>query len=213
MQQEPRWSLVVPVKRLAAAKSRLAAFTGPHRGELALAVATDTVTAAAACPVVTEIVIVAESHADLDALRDIGRVHVVTDEPAAGLNPALRHGAAVAGARTPGTWVCALSADLPALRPAELHRVLAAAERHDHAFLADTAGTGTTAYTARPGTGFTPAFEGPSRRRHRESGASELTLADVASVRRDVDTPADLREAIALGVGPHTAKIVARLGL
>jgi len=46
---------------------------------------------------------------------------VVPDLPAAGLNEALLHGATVAAAEFPGNGVVALSADLPALRPAE-HR-------------------------------------------------------------------------------------------
>ena len=49
--QVPTWAVVVPVKRLAGAKSRLrGALPGvPHR-ELALALVLDTLTAALACP-------------------------------------------------------------------------------------------------------------------------------------------------------------------
>ena len=43
------WSVVMPVKVLAQAKSRLAGLAGPRRGELALALACDTVTAVLAC--------------------------------------------------------------------------------------------------------------------------------------------------------------------
>ena len=39
------WSVLMPVKVLARAKSRLAGLAGPRRGELALALACDTVTA------------------------------------------------------------------------------------------------------------------------------------------------------------------------
>jgi 2-phospho-L-lactate/phosphoenolpyruvate guanylyltransferase len=109
--------------------------------------------------------------------------------------------------------VGALSADLPALRPGELDRVLQAASDAPNAFLADAAGIGTTLYTARPDAGFTPAFGGPSRARHRDGGARELALADVASVRRDVDTIEDLRAALELGVGPHTASVAPLLPL
>ncbi|GAA3750490.1 2-phospho-L-lactate guanylyltransferase [Spinactinospora alkalitolerans] len=209
---DPRWSLVIPVKRLTAAKSRLAEFAGVHREELALAVAADTVMAAVSCPGAAEVIVVTDDPLAASALRDLG-AHVVTDEPGAGLNPALVHGAAEALTLRPGTGVCALSADLPALRPGELNRVLAAARPHGQAFLSDTPGIGTTAYAAGPGAAFTPAFEGASRRRHRAGGAAEIGLDDVPTVRRDVDTPADLREAAALGVGPHTAKVVAKLGL
>ena len=46
------WSLVIPVKVLAHAKTRLAPLAGPHRAELALAMAADTVAAGLACPAV-----------------------------------------------------------------------------------------------------------------------------------------------------------------
>jgi 2-phospho-L-lactate guanylyltransferase len=39
----------------------------------------------------------------------------------------------------------------------------------------------------------------------------ELGLDAVDSVRQDVDTGDDLRTALALGVGPHTAAAAARL--
>ena len=45
-----RWSLVVPVKVLARAKTRLATLAGPDRPALALAMAADTVAAALRCP-------------------------------------------------------------------------------------------------------------------------------------------------------------------
>ena len=50
------WSLVVPVKVLARAKSRLAVLAGPHRPALALAMAADTVAAALACPAVDRVI-------------------------------------------------------------------------------------------------------------------------------------------------------------
>jgi hypothetical protein len=40
----------------------------------------------------------------------------------------------------------------------------------------------------------------------------ELTEPDLASVRRDVDEPADLRGAGELGLGARTAALAARLG-
>ncbi len=100
-----------------------------------------------------------------------------------------------------------LNADLPALRPAELGRVLAAARRFPRAFLADAADIGTTFLSAAPGIELRPAFGGASRLRHLSSGAAEIRLGGVASVRQDVDTAADLRTALTLGVGPRTAAL------
>ncbi|MEU3058205.1 2-phospho-L-lactate guanylyltransferase, partial [Streptomyces fimicarius] len=100
-------------------------------------------------------------------------------------------------------------ADLPALRTGELERVLDFASAFPSAFLRDAAGIGTTFLAAASGAEFRPAFGGPSGSRHLASGAVEIALSGVDSVRRDVDTGEDLRVALALGVGPHTARIAA----
>jgi 2-phospho-L-lactate/phosphoenolpyruvate guanylyltransferase len=205
------WSLVIPVKVLARAKSRLAGLAGPVREELALAMAADTVSAAAACPVVAAVLVVTDDAAAASTLGELGAV-IVPDEPAAGLNPALAHGASLAAARWPRSGTAGLAADLPALRPAELDRGLRAAARWPEAFVADAAGTGTTLYAARPGTPFRPRFGAGSAGRYRAGGAVEILLADVPSLRSDVDTAADLRHATSLGLGPRTAPLAARLG-
>jgi 2-phospho-L-lactate guanylyltransferase len=207
------WSLVVPVKPLGAAKSRLAGAAGPLRPGLALAFARDTVGAALRCPLVLDVTAVTDDPLAAEALAALG-ARVVPDAPRAGLNAALAHGAARVRARRPLAALAALSADLPALRPADLARVLAAATAAPgRSFLADAAVVGTTFLAAPPGLPLAPAFEGPSRARHTATGALELRLPGVDSVRRDVDTPADLRAAAALGVGPHTAALLPALAL
>ena len=133
---------------------------------------------------------------------------VLPDEPAAGLNPALEHGAALLRAGDEAVGVATVSADLPSLRPADLAAVLAATTAR--AFVADAAGTGTTVLAAAPGHRLDPQYGPGSHRRHAASGAVQLVGA--AGARRDVDTPADLRDALALGVGPRTAEVVLDLG-
>ncbi len=197
---------MVPVKRLARAKTRLSGAAGPHRERLALAIATDTVSAVLRSSLVRGVVVVTDDPVAAPELASLGAV-VVPDEPDSGLNPALVHGAAHARLLAPESAVGALSADLPALRPAELDRVLEAAASAPNAFMPDAAGVGTTLYTALPYAGFSPAFGVGSRVRHREHGAYELDLDDVPSVRRDVDTMDDLLAAVALGVGPRTASV------
>jgi 2-phospho-L-lactate guanylyltransferase len=204
------WSVVIPVKVLARAKSRLAGLAGPARSELALAMAADTVRAAAACPVVATVVVVTDDPAAASALGGLG-AWVVADEPDAGLNPALAHGAAVAAAARPDCGTAALAADLPALRPAELGRGLRAAAQWPEAFVSDAEGSGTTLYTARPGAAFQPRFGPGSAARYRKGRAAEIVLADVPSLRSDVDTPADLQNALSLGVGPRTAELAAQI--
>ena len=204
------WSLVIPVKVLARAKSRLAGLAGPAREELALAMAADTVSAAAACPAVAAVLVVTDDAAAASTLGDLGAV-IVPDEPAAGLNPALAHGASLAAARWPRSGTAALAADLPALRPAELERGLQAAAQWPEAFVPDAEGTGTTLYAARPGVAFRPRFGAGSAARYRAGGAAEIGLTDVPSLRSDVDTPAGLEAALSLGVGPRTAELAAQI--
>ncbi|PWU45260.1 2-phospho-L-lactate guanylyltransferase, partial [Micromonospora globispora] len=105
---EPTWTVVVPVKRLHSAKSRLrgALPAVPHE-ELALALAADTVRAVRACAEVAEVLVVTD---DPWAAAELGAAgaRIVPDAPAAGLNAAFRHGAAVAAGGVP---VAGLTAD------------------------------------------------------------------------------------------------------
>src|SRR6266581_574919 len=207
------WSVLMPVKVLAEAKSRLAGLaglTGPRRAELALALASDTVTAVLGSDAVARVIVITDDQAAAAALAALGAL-AVPDEPRAGLNAALRHGAAYAAARWPGEGTAALSADLPALRPDQIGRALHAAAASPTAFVADAAGNGTTLYAAAPGAAFRPAFGLASRARHAADGAAELALDGIPGLRRDVDTPSDLRGAVRLGLGPHSAPLATEL--
>ncbi len=223
------WTVLLPVKVLARAKSRLAVLAGERRRELALALAADTVAAVLACPAVARVIVVTSDPVAGALLAALGAV-VVSDEPAGGdvtestdtlgdlgpqdqLNAALRHGAAVASRRWPGTGLAALTADLPALRPAELATALRAAggAAGRAVFVPDAAGVGTTLYAVPPGGDFLPLFGGASRARHAASGAAEIDLDDMAGLRRDVDTPEDLQVVLALGAGPRTTALAGEL--
>ncbi|MEV7195139.1 2-phospho-L-lactate guanylyltransferase [Streptomyces sp. NPDC093510] len=206
-----QWTLVIPLKPLARAKSRLAAASGDGlRPGLALAFAQDTVAAVLACPAVRDVAVVTD---DVLAGRELAALgaRIVADEPGGGLNAALAHGAALVRAGRPDASVAALNADLPALRPMELARALDSAAAFPRAFMPDAAGIGTTLLCATAGTELRPAFGAISRSRHSASGAVELALDGFDSVRQDVDTGEDLRAALALGVGPRTAAAAARL--
>jgi 2-phospho-L-lactate guanylyltransferase len=178
-----RWTLLVPVKALPGAKSRLlGASTDPesHR-QLVEAIRSDTLQAARAAAGVARVVLV-----DGD-----------------GLNDALRSAADDAARRWPNDGVAALVADLPALRPAELDSALATAAGHPRAFVSDSAGTGTTMLAARPGVALDPEFGPGSAARH---AATAVRLDAGPGLRRDVDTADELTDAIRLGVGPATTE-------
>jgi 2-phospho-L-lactate guanylyltransferase len=194
--------LVVPVKALGTAKSRLrGALPGVAHERLVLALACDTVAAAVRC---ADVLVVTADPAAGRALAGLG-ARVVPDPPVAGLNAALAHGAAAAG---PGRRVGALTADLPALRPTDLAGALAAAGT-GRAFVADAAGTGTTLLLAAPGQALSPRFGAGSAGAHAAGGARPLVAPP--ALRRDVDTAADLTAATRLGLGRHTDALVRRL--
>lgn len=205
------WAVVIPLKPLSVAKSRLAGAAGDDlRPTLALAFAEDTVAAVLDCPEVRHVAVVTDDPTAAARLRLLG-ARIVPDSPRRGLNAAVEHGVRAVRTLRGEPAVAAVNADLPALRPAELARVLRAAAGHPRSFLADTAGTGTTVLAALGGVDLAPGFGLASRTRHRASGAVELMEPGVDSVRQDVDTGEDLRAALALGVGPRTAASTHRL--
>jgi 2-phospho-L-lactate guanylyltransferase len=209
-----RWTVLVPVKRLPLAKTRLApavpaAPGAPTRAELALALATDAVTAALACDRVARVLVITSDPVAGPALAARG-ADVVPDLPEAGLDEALRHAAERARADDPGCGVAALSADLPALTPAGLGAALDAAAGYARAVVADAAGGGTVLLTAGPGAALAPSYGAGSFARHVALGAVPLDPA-ARGLRLDVDTPVDLAEAARIGLGPATAALLPRL--
>jgi len=203
-----QWVVVVPVKELRLAKTRLITLPADSRGQLALAVARDVVAAAlavaAAVFVVTNDVLAAHTLAADGA-------QVVADAADSGLNPALEDGARIACGWHPRSAIAALSSDLPTLAPAELAAALTAASAAPRSFVADHHGSGTTLLTAAPGVPLAPQFGTASRQRHLTSGAVELS-GDWPGLRHDLDTPADLEFVAGGPVGLHTAQALRRLG-
>jgi 2-phospho-L-lactate guanylyltransferase len=207
-----RWSVVVPVKRLAYAKTRLRpGLPGVSHLELVTAITADTVAAALACTAVGRVIVVTDDDDIRPELAKLGAI-CIPDVPDAGLNPALTYGAAVAAELAPGDGVAALGGDRPALRTAELASALAAAAAFDRGLVADTQGTGTALLTASPGVPLLPAFGHDSAAVHTASGAVPLT-GRWPSLRRDTDTLADLATATDLGLGPRTSVLVAAVSV
>jgi 2-phospho-L-lactate guanylyltransferase len=216
--RQKSWAVVVPVKRLAHAKTRLG-LPAADRAQLALAMAEDTIRACLATDAVRRVVVVTDEP-DGAAMAVAAGAIVVPDEPDAGLNPALRHGARhaaadgdVADGVGDGVGVVTVSSDLPALRGADLAAVLLAAAAYERAIVADAAGTGTVVYAAANLAEFEPAYGEQSRLAHVAAGAVDLTEHADARLRRDVDTLADLAAARDLGVGPATRRAIDSLGL
>jgi 2-phospho-L-lactate/phosphoenolpyruvate guanylyltransferase len=215
----PTVDLVVPVKPLHLAKSRLrggpAGSEADHR-RLVLAMTRDTVAAALGSSLVGRVLAVCSDQEAAAALRADG-VLVVPDTPGGGLNAALAHGAAVLRHRAAGTAVGALQADLPALTTAELDAALTAfaagpGDAVARAFCPDRGGTGTTLLLAGPGVALGPRFGPGSAAAHAASGAVALD-GPWPTLRCDVDTGDDLAEAVGLGLGRYSAAVLAGLAV
>jgi 2-phospho-L-lactate guanylyltransferase len=201
------WTVVVPVKRLSAAKSRMGAAGVPALDDLAMAFFQDTTAAALSCSIVARVVVATTDERVAGWALDMG-CSVFDDRHHPGINAA----AEAAGASVGGT-IAVLVSDLPCATAQALEFSLRLARAHPQAFLADAAGTGTTLWTSTATGAAHPRFGEGSRAAHRAAGAVDLvelaaSHASLERMRRDVDTPSDLVDALRIGVGPHTAAAV-----
>jgi 2-phospho-L-lactate guanylyltransferase len=203
-------ALIIAVKRLAAAKTRLApVFSARTRENVVLAMLVDTLSAAAGVASVGSITVITPDEAAAAAAAGLG-ANVLADPTPEGHHDPLNNAIAAAerAVATPFSNVVVLQGDLPALQTQELAEAIAAARHHRRSFVADRLATGTAALCAF-GSMLDPQFGPDSCARHRRSGAIELTGA-WPGLRCDVDTPADLAAARRLGVGAATARAIAR---
>jgi 2-phospho-L-lactate guanylyltransferase len=200
--------LIIAVKRLAAAKTRLApVFSAPTRGNVVLAMLVDTLTAAARVSALRSITVITPDETAAAAAAKLGAEVLVDPTPEGDADPL--NNAIAAAERVvaeSSSNIVVLQGDLPALQTQELAEAIAAARHHHRSFVADRLGTGTAALCAF-GAALDPQFGADSSARHRRSGAIELTGA-WPGLRCDVDTPADLAAARRLGVGAATARAV-----
>ncbi len=201
---------VVPVKPPRVAKSRLAPLGDRARAALAEAFAVDTVTALLACREVESVVVVTDDEGVADTFAALG-AEPVPDGGGGDLNRSLARGVAELARHHPRLRPVVVCADLPALRPSEVGRALAAMPAGRMALVADAAGVGTTLLAGSAAGALDPSFGAGSRAAHLARGAVEVGLADIPTVRRDVDTPDDLADAVSLGVRARTALVLAAL--
>ena len=206
----PDVGLVIAVKRLAAAKTRLApVFSAATREGVVLAMMVDTINAALSVAALKTVTVVTPDQIAADAARELGAQVLADPTPDGHSNPLNNAIAAAEDAvreMTPN--IVALQGDLPALQPQELTEAITAARGYLRSFVGDRHGTGTAALFAF-GVALEPQFGPDSARRHQHSGAIELTGA-WPGLRCDIDTPDDLLVARRLGVGAATAQAIGR---
>lgn len=197
-----RFTVVIPVKGGTNGKTRLVA-PGLDRRALARAMALDTIDAARASG---HEVVVVTGDAELAASVRLLGVRVCDEGDARGLEAAVAVGIDSIDAGKPRA---VLLGDVPALRPDDLAAALTLASAHPRAVVSDAEGTGSTLVTAAPGEPWTSAFGDGSHARHVALGCFALEIPDASTLRRDVDTEAQLHAAAELGLGPRTAALLA----
>lgn len=199
-----RWRLIVPVKGQLAAKTRLHPPAGVARADLAHAFALDTITAVVACMPPDHLIAVTSDELTATFVQDQGGT-VVADS-GEGLNRAVRQGIEyVQRVLGPGPTAVLLG-DIPTLRPKDLVDALAACSLHARALVPDASGTGTVLLSALSPQDLHPRFGVNSAREHgRDCVRLEL---DLPALRTDVDDDDALRQALAIGVGRHTAAVL-----
>ncbi|WP_062383496.1 2-phospho-L-lactate guanylyltransferase [Demequina iriomotensis] len=198
------WTVIVPVKGGARAKSRLPETVhGVPRATLAAAFSADTLAAVSSAAGVDRVLVVT-GVSDLEPCwLGAGAPHlrVVRQAAGAGLNAAVRYAAGLATGP-----IAVVLGDLPALRPQDLETVLDAAASRPLSMVGDVADSGTTMLMSRQER-FPMSFGPQSVGRHGRAGYVELHAPIRA--RADVDLVEDLDRVMRLGVGEHTAAALA----
>lgn len=203
------WQVILPVKRLSEAKSRLAAPKGA-RAELVLAMARDTLAAVESCDDVSRTWLLTADPSVVDALAtaELGVLHETPHPSTNALNAAVTRAISELRARDGSTNVAIVVADLPALHPDELAAALTHAAEHEASFVADADDIGTTAVMLGSHSTLMPTFGLQSGERHH---AAKMVSVDAGpGLRRDVDTLIALAAAQEIGVGPHTSAVIDR---
>ena len=177
--------------------------------------ALDTVDAVRRCTLVAGVLVLIEEPSDARLFDDGDfddaatpasiRVHQCHTD---GIDAALTEGARLLAADGWRGPVAALPADLPFLRATDLEAVLRCASAAS-SVVADAEGSGTTLLTAPDARSLRPSYGPDSFRRHQRSGAIPVLVDPASSVRRDVDTLADLGSAADAGLlGIRTRRVL-----
>ncbi|HEX3737198.1 MAG TPA: 2-phospho-L-lactate guanylyltransferase [Solirubrobacterales bacterium] len=189
-----RATAVVPVKRFAVAKSRLApGIEDARRPELAAAMVADVLEAIGAARLIERTIVVSQEPAAAELAATAGAEllgdFADTSHSAAALAGVAR--AAALGARC----VALLPGDCPLLDPRELDKMLTGVPDPYVAVVPDRHGTGTNALVLAPPGAIEPSFGEGSRERHvaaaRAAGVP-YRVEELPSLGLDLDTPADI---------------------
>ena len=186
------WTAIVPLKAEGARKTRLSG----HLSEIAREQLSETlfrhvIGTLRSCPSITRIVLLSDGASPIDGLEricDSGR----------GLNAELQDVIDAIRADHDAARLLILHADLPLLEVADVE-ALARAAGGGVAIAPDRAGAGTNALAIGANRPFTLCFGPDSFARHRAQAPDAAIVTGRPGLALDVDTPADLQAAVALG--------------
>jgi 2-phospho-L-lactate guanylyltransferase len=208
-----RATAIVPVKRFAAAKQRLATgLDDARKRELIEAMLRDVLTAIGEARTVERTLVVTGEAAAARLASELG-AEVVPDATDTGHSEAALVGIEAAAAPNPAACVVLLPGDCPLLEPRELDRLLTGVPDHYIAVVPDRHGTGTNALVLSPPDAIRPSFGEGSCERHvasaRRAGVP-FSVEHIESLALDLDTPADVIALTTAVEGGGRAKNTAR---
>jgi 2-phospho-L-lactate/phosphoenolpyruvate guanylyltransferase len=184
---------VLPVKRLDAAKQRLASLDEERRRELAGAMVADVLEAIGKARAIDRLIVVSGDPLAQELASEAG-AEVVPDPEDVGHVEAAQAG--IARAEVEGAErVVLLAGDCPLLDPRELDRLLTGVPGNYVGIVPDRHGTGTNALLLGPPAAIVPAFGEGSRDRHVEAARQAgipFGIEELPSIELDLDTPADV---------------------
>ncbi len=205
---------VVPVKALAASKSRLVSeLDRPTVERLSIAMMRDVVAVLRAVPAV-DLVTVVTPDADVAlAARREGARALLRSDP--GLNAAIE-GASAEIVHQPHDGILVMLGDVAAATPSDVATLIGAIRRRGIA-LAPSKDGGTSALLRIPFDVIPARFGPDSAKRHREEAehaAAHYRELALPSLAIDIDVAEDLREALASrSLGPHTRLVLESIDL
>jgi 2-phospho-L-lactate/phosphoenolpyruvate guanylyltransferase len=189
-----RATAVVPVKRFAVAKSRLAlGVEETRRPELVAAMVADVLEAIASARLVERTIVVSQEPRAAELAAAAG-ADLLSDFDDAGHSAAALAGIAAAEAAGAGC-VALLPGDCPLLDPRELDKMLTGVPHPYVAVIPDRHGTGTNALVLAPPSAIEPSFGEGSRARHvaaARAAGIPYSVEELPSLGLDLDTPADI---------------------
>jgi 2-phospho-L-lactate/phosphoenolpyruvate guanylyltransferase len=209
---------ILPVKRLASAKQRLAgSVTDPFRSRLARAMVSDVLSALSRTSSIDHVIVVTAEPAIASDARAHG-AFVLADRDEVGQSAAVAIGLDRAMSDGCERALC-VPGDCPALEPDELDRLLAHTRRRDGGarpevvIVPDRHGTGTNGLLLSPPDAIEPSFGPGSCARHRalaRAAGAHCRLEHPPSLLLDVDTGEDLSALRAALAGARASAVRTR---